>query len=201
MRAVPFTTSPRSMKEAVARSGLYRLLARLWLREVDRDLARELRSPPLCDAFVEAGGTLPVDDREQTLEELAIDFCQLLLGPTNHLPPYQSVWETGQFQGATTASMKQFIDVVGYDLRVLPKGMMLDHLGVQLDLMGHLLRQCAIGQSEPEDLNSLSELAHAFFTSHLQWPTDLLDVAARRATTEFYRSVVLLTHRFLKSEM
>jgi TorA maturation chaperone TorD len=193
-------TSFLSSEEVAARSGTYRLLARLWLREVDRDLVRELRSPPLCDSFVAAGGILPAGDDEPTIEQLAIAYCRLFAGPADHLPPFQSVWKTDQFQGTATASMKNFIEVVGYDTKQLPSGMMLDHLGVQLDVMRHILAQVSTWQSDTESLGQVLELADSFFARHLLWPAELLEAAMRRAPSGFYRSLVVLTREFLKSE-
>ncbi len=186
--------------QAVARSGTYRLLARLWLREVDRDLVRELRAPPLSHSFVEAGGVLPIGDDDLAIEQLAIDYCRLFVGPTDHLPPYQSVWQNGQFQGTTIASMETFIDVVGYDVDTLPSGIMRDHLGVQLDVMGHILSQFSTRESEPDLHDLRSDLALKFFTAHLRWANELLDAAAQRATSDFYRSTVTLTRGFLDLE-
>jgi len=192
------TMSPET---AAAQSGTYRLLARLWLREVDRDLLRELRSQPLSDAYLRAGGALPASDDDLALEELAIDYCRLFVGPRDHLPPYQSVWQSGQFQGASAASMKSFIEIVGYDLDQLPDGIMLDHLGVQLDVMAHILAQISTWQSDAAGFGQLLELADFFLTRHLRWPTELLQAARRRAATDFYRSAIMLTGNFLGPEM
>ena len=172
---------------------MYRLLGRFWLREVDRELLRALRSPPLREAFTDAGGVLPAGDDDGTIEQLAIDYCRLFIGPTGHLPPYQSVWQGGQLQGTTAASMARFIDVVRYDTGRLPRGMMLDHLGVQLDVMGHILSQLTTGQIEKD----LSALAATFFRTHLTWTADFLNIAPQRATTDFYRSTLALTRVFL----
>ncbi len=187
----------RTTDEAAARSGTYRLLARLWLREVDHDLLQALCAPPLRDSFVAAGGTLPAHDDAETVEQLTHDYCRLFVGPTGHLPPYQSVWQTGQFQGTATSSIKQFIEIVDYDRL---SGTMLDHLGIELDVMGHILRHLSSFESDSDTLNGVAELANAFFTAHLTWPAELIELAANRATTEFYRSLCTLTRNFLDSE-
>ena len=190
----------RFASDPVARSGLYRLLARFWLREVDADFLRQLQSISLCNEFVESGGVLPEDDGRLTSEQLAIDYCRLFIGPSDHLPPYQSVWQSGQFQEAASASMKRFVEIAGYQAGVLSEGMMLDHLGVQLDLMGQVLEQYAGWPVEMADREAVLELASAFFATHLVWPIELLETAARRAETDFYRSVIFLTRNFLESE-
>ena len=185
--------------DMAARSRVYGLLSRLWLREVDRSLLQELRSPALRDALKNAGGHAPVGDEERLIEELAVDYCQLFIGPSQHLPPFQSVWQSGQFQSATTASMKSFIEVIHYDVDRLPPGLMLDHLGVQLDVMGCLLEKLSIWPAGAEDLDQGVELAKAFFERHLKWP-GLLEAAVQRAETEFYRSSIAMTRDFLESE-
>ena len=97
--------------------------------------------------------------------------------------------------------MKNFIEVVGYDIDMLPSGMMPDHLGVQLDVMGHILAQISTWQSETESLDQVWELARSFFATHLTWPANLLTAAIRQVETHFYHSTVMLTREFLKSEM
>ncbi len=189
-----------STEQITARCGMYRLLSRLWIRELDLELLRALCSPPLRDLFTAAGGKTPDGDDEAVKEQLAMDYCRLFVGPANHLPPFQAVWQTGQFQGKTTVSMSSFVDVVGYNTQLLPAGMMLDHLGVQLDVMGHILGQALIRQSKEDGLDEVLEVSDAFFARHLQWPTRLLQTAIPRATTDFYRSLIQVTRDFLQSE-
>ena len=193
-------TQLTSSTEAAARSAMYGLLARFWLREADLEFLSQLGASPLRDAFVEAGGVLPSGNGDAAIEQLAIDYCRLFVGPTDHLPPHQSVWQGGQFYGTSIESMRQYMDLVRYDADRLPPGMMLDHLGVQLDVMGHTLGQTSTWPSGVDSQNAAAELAHLFFVKHLQWPTDLLEIAANRASTDFYRSAILLTGCFLRSE-
>jgi len=186
-----------SLEEATVLRGIYRLLARLYLGEMDAACLRDLRSPPLCVAFQDAGGIVPTGDKHGTVELLARDYCRLFVGPTGHLPPCQSVWESGQFQGPATLSMQRFIDCVGYDTGVLPRGMMLDHFGVQLDVMAHILGQTVAWQAAEDRVR---ELARTFSATHLAWSRTLLAAAEARATTDFYRAVIRLTRAFLAGE-
>ncbi len=187
-------------EDAAARSGMYRLLARLWLREVDRDLLQELTTAPLCDAFTGAGGLMSAREDADTIEELAIEYCRLFIGPTDHLPPFQSVWQSGQFQDGTAASMKEFVEIVGYDTDAVPSGIMLDHLGIELDVMGHILSLMSASPAEPQTEAVQNDLLTSYSLTHLQWPTELLEAAGRRVTSDFYRSVIGMTGAFLRSE-
>lgn len=204
-----------------ARGGLYRLLARLWLSEVDPPLWQALHAPPLRDAFVAAGGVLqrldeqdlrgraaghdrppsgtaPADpSRDAILESLAADYCQLFVGPRAAALPVQSVWNDGRYHGEAVASMRAYIDQGGYPTARLPEGIMLDHLGVQLDVMGHLVQASAERQAEREPI---AALPCKFYADHLAWADGMLETAVGRAETAFYRGIVTMTREFLAGE-
>jgi TorA maturation chaperone TorD len=193
--------------ETSALSGTYRLLARLWLREADEMLLTALREPPMCDLFEQAGGLPP----QAEVDALAVDFCQLFVGPSGHLPPYQSVWQSGQFQSQAIHSMRDFADLVEYDFASPPHATLPDHLGLQLDVMGSILERVSNVLAEKfaieseqaassDHLVAAVEVAQTFFQRHLTWPEPLLSAAAPRATTNFYRSAISLTREFLESE-
>ena len=184
-----------SPDEATALAGTYRLLGRLWMREADEALLTELQRSPLCEFYRAVGGNVSHDAGDAAaIEALAVDYCQLLVGPKEHLPPYQSVWQAGQLQGETTTSMKNFAEVVAYETSALPTGMLLDHFAVQLDVMGHILQQLA---AHPLETESLLEIANSFRAIHLGWVSNLLRSARSQARTDFYRSVIEVTHNFL----
>ena len=189
-------------QESLARSGLYRLLARLWLREVDGPLLHRLCAGARGEAFLGAGGVVPEPVGRETVETLAVDYCQLFLGPSRHFPPYQSVWQGGQFEGEACSSVRQFGEVVHYDGSSVAPGVMVDHLGVQLDLMGHALQEAAVEEVATDHVatDHVEQFAEAFFAAHLKWPEPLLAAAAERAQSDFYRSVVTITADFLRTE-
>jgi TorA maturation chaperone TorD len=195
-----FASTDSTSDEMAALAGIYGLLARLWLREVDASLLDELRSAPLCECFAQAGGILPKKDDADAIEELAIDYCQLFVGPSGHLPPFQSVWQNGQFQGNSATSMKEWTEVISYDSTHLARATMLDHLGVQLDVMGRILSQIPIAHEKTDRNISPNEIPKTFCRKHLTWPTPLLEVAIERAKSKFYRSMIRMTRDFLKSE-
>lgn len=183
-----------AVEELTGLAGMYRQLARLWLREVDEQLLSHLLEPPLYDVFTAAGGALPDGVDAVTLEELAVDYCQLLVGPANHLPPYQSVWQRGQFQSEPADSMQRYAAAIGYE----SDGLMFDHLGVQLDVMSHLLDG---GPESQQHSEAVFRRAAEYLAEHLSWATPLLEAANQRATTEFFRATIGMTRDSLQSEM
>lgn len=178
--------------ELASAGGMYRLLARLWLFEADRALLETLRLPPYQEHFGPAVA-------EATVEDLAVDYCQLFLGPQGHLPPMQSVWQEDRFQGALTSSLQGFVEIVGFQASELRSGTMLDHLGVELSMMGQIVTAAA-EEMDATRRGEIESLGAAFFARHLTWPQPLLDAAARQAQTAFYRTVVSLTDTFLAAE-
>jgi len=186
--------------ELASVSGVYGLLARLWIHEVNAPLLVELSKPSFRELFAQVGGVLPDPPFDHVAEQLAVEFCQLFIGPKDHLPPFQSIWQTGQFQSQAATSMRDFVETVGYDLGDASNAIPLDHLGIQLDVMSHIARQCSLaGDSEPQ-ASHLREVFQSFFMRHLTWPSQLLNVAKNRAQSDFYRAMIGITASFLHSE-
>ena len=188
-----------SLDSAFERGSMYRLLARCLMREADEQLLRYLSGPEIRDVFYAAGGRLPESISAESVELLAVDYCALFIGPSGHLPPVQSVWQSGELRSGTVDSMESFLEIIAYDRDSLPAGIELDHLAVELDLMGVALHAAtsAIGDTTR---SSLCELLGAYFAAHLRWPEKLLSSAKDKAETEFYRSVLEMTLAFLGSE-
>jgi len=193
--------------EWAAASGLYRLLARIWLSEVDRELLLALTGSQLKDVFQAAGGQLPAGAHERPIEpiidQLASEYCRLFIGPRGHLPPYQSFWEAGEFQAEPAVAMIRFSKQVGYPTPDSGHQVMPDHLGRQLDLMGFLL-QTIDGQAAASTTSASSvplfRLTSQYFQNHLAWSGPLLLAVKQQTTCKFYQSICSLTNRFLKSE-
>jgi TorA maturation chaperone TorD len=174
-----------------ARAGVYELLSRLWLYEVDAELLSELSDGSLAAAWSELGG--PSIEVSQ-LDDLAVEYCRLFVGPRDQVPPFQSVWETGQHGGQAVASMRECLELLSEPVEKLDE--IPDHLGVQLFLMGVFLR-CLAADSTSEDLQDIVE---GFAAEHLNWPTKMLDAAAERSGTAFYGFLIETTRQFLKGE-
>ena len=185
-----------STAELAATSHVYSLLARLWLKEVDAPLIQLLRESDLGEAWRAAGGVIPSIDE---IEELAAEYCRLFVGPKNHLAPFQSLWQDGQLQTRIASSVSQFADLLDYRVPPQYPATMIDHLGVQLDIMGHAIaRLTDQHSSEPQAL--AEEVLREFHARHLVWADRLLSAGAERASSSFYRSMIGLTAEFLQSQ-
>lgn len=197
----------------VPKSSLYRLLGRLWAREVDGALLSILRRGDLADAYVATGGTRPPEGEDpEVLGALSLEYGRLFLGSTDPPPPYQSEWASGPTGDGAADSMDRYFKLLGYrppwtdstrhrvetgNARQQP----MDHLGIQLDCFGHLVAALNRSFESPEPVRrELSDLASRFFRDHLRWPTPLFEVVARKARSEFYRSLINVTGDLLSTE-
>lgn len=173
-------------------SDLYSLLARLWINEVDKDLLLSIQDSPLAETL-----QIPNDFAADTvaIDQLAVEYCELFIGPREHLPPYQSVWQEGQLQSHITDSVRSFADAIGQ--RELPNDAMPDHLGVQLWIMSKIT---ALLSTNTDSKNELPNVAAEFFARHLTWPARLLNAAQSKATSGFYQAITKLTADLLESE-
>ena len=174
-------------------SAVYDLLGRLWLEELDLDLLTALASEELKPAIEHLGGSVPDSIDEDTVEELAVDYCQLLIGPQGHVSPLQSVWQNRTLQSESAVSMRKFFEYLpGFDV----EEQMDDHIGIQLQYMGELFERAA----NAEDRDLVEQFAEDFFEKHLKWASPFFAAVAEKAETEFYAGLANLTANFLNLE-
>lgn len=154
----------------------------------------DLASPTMQPAFTAAGGVIPDQPAsDSTLEALAVDYCRLFLGPSGHLPPYQSVWTSGHFQDDATVAMQRELQTRG-----LPEATgMADHFGRQLTVMAATLEALA---SQPTATADQLNQTQQFFVQRINWAHRLCEQATARAQTDFYRSIMMMTKAFLVEE-
>ena len=171
-------------------AGVYALLGRLWLEEVDLELLGALAEDDLKMAIEKLGGNVPGEINENTVEELAVDYCQLLIGPGEHVSPVQSVWQNQKLQDEPASSMRKYFECLpGFE----PDLNIPDHLGVQLQFMGELFQRAA----DEEDRELVNEIAIEFFDKHLSWTAPFFAAVSEKAQTDFYRGLANLTANFL----
>ena len=175
------------LNEFAAMSSSFALLSRLWLQEVDAALLHQLQTPKLKASFESLGGHVPSDPDLQTLDGLAVEYCQLLVGPRDHMCPVQSVWEEQMFQSDSVASMQSFFELLpGYQ----PPSTLVDHIGVQLDFVSKLM----LVDSETTELN---RVLRRFSASHFRWTDEFFDRIEKTTTSQFYLGLARITRNLL----
>ena len=163
------------------------LIGRLWLREVDVATLNVMNDPEFLGLYESLGGFVPTDITAGQVEELAVAYCELLVGPKGHVSPVQSVWTKDQLQSETSASMNRFFELVpGYQAQ----SSLADHVGVQLDFAGVLL------QTQEE---SVSEIMDVFAREHFGWMNQFLGQVELKTDSEFYLGLATVTRSLIGS--
>jgi len=175
--------------EAFGRAGLYELYARLLLNEVDVEMLSLFHGPEWSICFRELGISIPPENAI-SIETLAVDYCNIFIGPKDFCPPYQSVWEAGHLQSEVVASMNDYLEVVSPVTTQNIK----DHAGLQFEMMSQILRYESMPDAEP------STLSEAFFHEHIRWTERMFSLGTELAETEFYRGVLASAEVFIDSE-
>ena len=172
------------------------LLGSCWMKEMTHESLSVLGgdvNPELKEALKKLEWEVPQptdsEARDSVIEELAIDYCRLLIGPKGHLSPVESVWATDQFQSETVSAMQAFFDLLP-DYQ--PPVSLHDHIGVQLDYAGNLL--VAAGNSKEP---AAFEPVLAFCGSRLSWIDGFLQGISSMAQTNFYRGLATATGRWV----
>ncbi len=181
------------------------LVGWLWLREVDADTWQELNEEPLRSLFLKAGGWLPDSfDPQQTshwVQRLAEEYCRLFVGPRDHRPLVQSVWEQQQFQGDPAAQMLRWWNLLGWEPEVRGVQVPPDHLGLQWLTLGHFCSLYAEakrrGSSSLGSEKELMQMMATFLCLHLAWFGPVCRWVDQQSTEPFYRKLALMTGRIL----
>lgn len=190
---------------AKSRSSVYRLLSRFYLKEVDLEFLKRLKSKEIIDSLselgVDFGKILNSKPEEKLLDELAEEYAALFIVPGG-IPPYESVRLKGMLCQEPEWKTREFYKrcglVVKEDLKIFS-----DHLGMELEFMGYLADKEASAWENKDEKTAAewASLQKEFFTEHLdKWVFDFLNDVDRCAFHPFYKEAARLTRSFLEIE-
>lgn len=173
-------------------AAIFELLGRLWLKEIDLETLEALGTNQPREAYEELGGFLPSKIDSATIEGLAVEYCELLIGPKGQISPVESVWVEDQLQSTTASSMHRFFELLpGYQ----PPSGFPDHIGVQLDFAGALLR---IAQPIEDQSEAADEALTHFARKHFGWMSKFLLKIISNSDSEFYRGLATVTENLIQ---
>jgi len=188
--------------ETTNRVGLYQFYSSIFLQEPDASTLELFQNPEWQSAFEELGVMSPLAS-PSVIDDLAVDFCQIFIGPQKAVPPIQSVWQSGQLQSNCIESMNRYLEFIQPATETSVK----DHFGSQLEVMALILR-ALMGQSaedsakptEQAEQTDLDSLAVSFFGDHIEWALPMIQSAAAKAETDFYNTVLNSCLEFVTQE-
>jgi TorA maturation chaperone TorD len=199
-------TAARAAKEV---SQLHAFLAALYRQEVDTQMLGALRAPGVVSSLAEAGVALDPRVREgpeqEVLEELAVEYAALFLGPGEHVPPYESVYAergTGTLWGEQTVAVRRYVQAAGFECEGKHAGIP-DHVSVELEFMSELSRREAEAWSRSDRAAAANclEYQQEFMSEHLgTWVFRFCERVVEAAGLPFYRDIARLTSEFLDEE-
>lgn len=197
---------------ATARGQIYGFLARVFRVEPTEAFLRELKDPRLSGVLSDLGVALGDEffskPEEELVEDLAVEYTRLFLGPGEHISPHESVHHKvdgggwGGLWGQETVKVKQFIESAGLgyagDYTGIP-----DHIGVELEFLQKLTLREATAWAE-EDIEGAVyglKMEKMFIEEHLiKWVPLFCDKVIALANAPFYREMAEVTKGFVKFE-
>jgi TorA maturation chaperone TorD len=195
-----------SNAEIGSRQGLYRLFGRFLSKEIDQQLLDDLREPGFAAAVNELGICLdaPTNDDDLFLEQLAIEFTRLFLGPGKHISPHESVQigRDGILNDATTVRVSHFIEVAGYQFKADSKKYP-DHICSEFEFMEALISKQieAIADGDLEEAETSKMLQDEFLQRHLVlWIPQFCEEIEQSAKRPLYKAIGRAISAFIKME-
>lgn len=152
-----------------------RLFGRLLVRELDAATLQELQGGDIAEALDSLGIELP--DAEQ-IGTLGNRYFDLFLHPQGALPPVQSLWSDGKYDGDPAVGIRKIAAAANLELATGARSAPPDQLGCILLLWAEL------HEIRPE-------LAELLTTHHMAW----CDLALAHATRDdgFYGAIARAT--------
>jgi TorA maturation chaperone TorD len=194
------------------RSSIYGFLAAVYRQELTSELLQQMKD----NRFQEILSTLGIEfsngffkkPEKELLENLAVEYAYLFIGPGKHISPHESVHhqkegvQSGQLWGELTAEVKRIIESSGLEYKSEFTGMP-DHISVELEYMQHVVEREAQAWEADDDQTALLCLKNEkqFVDEHLLgWVPDFCEKVIEAAESPFYREMARLTRSFIEFE-
>ena len=194
---------------ASQRANLYGFLATLYRAEPDSELIHRLADADYLALLRAAGADLDAAyfqrPEAEVLEELAIEYTRLFIGPGKHVSPHASANmpdEGGTLWGRSTTDAVARIREAGLDYDPDYHGLP-DHISVEFELMAALAGREAEAWRAGEEAAALSqrEFQASFVEEHLRhWLPQFCRRIIERAELPLFGEMAKLTAAFLEAE-
>ncbi|MBC8337378.1 MAG: molecular chaperone TorD family protein [Rhodospirillales bacterium] len=197
---------------ATARANVYGLLADIFREEPSEALLSKLEAPEFSGALHALN--LSLDEvfenasQTQLVEDLALEFTRLFIGPGSHISPNESMHVEGRFGepnsfwSEQTVKVKKFMEAAG--LQVADSfGGMPDHLSAEFEFMQRLvLKEAEAWSNEEHELGTnILEIEKRFYEEHLsQWVNNFCDKVIDATEHPFYRQFSEVAKGFIDFE-
>ncbi len=196
-------------RTAMERSSLYGFLASVFRAEPTAALLGEIRKAAFGGALKAVGvdlvDSLSGRSDKDLLEELAVEYARLFIGPGPHTSPYAAVYLGGDgasLWGPETVWVKRFIEDAGFDYKPDFHGLP-DHIAVELEFMKEMTSFEARALEEGNEARAQTSLEteEMFLTRHMaRWVPEFCRKVEADAQYSFYGEMARLTKDFIRLE-
>ena len=197
---------------ATARANVYGLLADVFREAPSEALLSQLGEPEFSGALQALNFSLDEmfdnTPMEQLVENLAIEFTRLFIGPGSHISPHESMQVEARFGeklslwGSRTVEVKKFMQAARLKVDESFSGMP-DHITAEFEFMQQLLLKEAEAWSEEDSELSANilKIEKRFYEEHLsQWVSNFCDRVIDAAGHPFYKQFSEVTKGFIDFE-
>lgn len=194
-------------EDCLARAGIYRLLAGVFVEEPSAEFLDAMRDKSLLQSLAEADISFNADflasDRNGLLEVLACEYATLFAA-SGGFPPVESVRLTGRYKQEPHFQALRTYQDAGFALGKGRFEVFPDQLGVELMFVAELLERCAaaLGCGDMRTYKCLEKEIKRFWTLHLgRWVRGYGRLIERAANHSFYREMARFLVGFAEEEV
>ena len=196
---------------ARTRSNIYGFLSSMFREEINAERLLQIKGPDIKEVLSEMGIQYEIfsqKDQDQLLEDLAVEYTRLFLGPDKHISPHEAVHhqrddgDWGVHWGGSTVDVKKFIETTGLEYKQEYSGMP-DHISVELDFMKEAAGREAQALEEKDWEGALycQKMEKKFICDHLiKWIPTFCDKIISQAEISFYGDLADVTKDFITLE-
>jgi TorA maturation chaperone TorD len=197
---------------ATARANVYGLLADVFREEPSEALLSKLGGPEFSGALqalnLSLDGVFGNTSRAQLIEDLALEFTRLFIGPGSHISPHESMHREARFGeqkslwNAQTVEVKKFMAAAGLKVDDSFSGMP-DHLCAEFEFMQQLLlKEAEAWTDEEHGLGAnIFKIEKRFYEEHLSlWVPNFCDRIIEATGHPFYKQFSEVTKGFIDFE-
>ncbi len=193
------------------RSNIYGFLSSMFREEITAEHLQQIKSPVIKEVLSEMGVQYDIfsqKDQDQLLEDLAVEYARLFLGPDKHISPHESIHhkrddgDWGMHWGGSTVDVKKFIETAGLEYKQEYSGMP-DHISVELEFMKEAASReaQAIEEKDWEGALYCQKMEKKFICDHLiKWIPAFCDKIISQSKISFYGDLAEVTKKFITLE-
>ena len=205
-------TKNTMIETAGHRSNIYSFLSLIFRTEVTKELLENIKERSFVSMLTDMGVNFDDDfltkPEDALIENLAVEYARLFLGPDKHISPHESVHherndgDWGVLWGRSTVEVKKFIETAGLKYKKKYTGLP-DHISVELEFMQEAARNesQAWKENKNEEAVYCLKMEKKFIEEHLlTWVPAFCDKVIADAEMPFYREMAELTKSFIEFE-